>query len=289
MSNEVENLLKDKGIYYRISGSDFLIGCLNPEHEDSNPSLRIDRVKGIGHCFSCGYKTNIFKHFGIITNMVSIKVAGLKEKLRAIKNSNNGLEMLEGYTPMNTTFRGISAKTFKDFDMFYTDKVKGMEDRIILPMKDITGNIKAFVGRHVLSNGNPKYMVMPNSAPIQLVPPSFSYRARNMILVEGMFDMLNLYDKGIRNAVAVMGTQTVNNDGLKLKLLPFKAQGVSKIFLIFDGDKAGEKGSYSLKTKLESYGFIVEIIPLPEGQDPGDMSQEDVDSIIEYINDDENN
>ena len=42
----IADLLRQKNISYTISGPDFLVKCLNPEHEDSNPSFRIDKIKG---------------------------------------------------------------------------------------------------------------------------------------------------------------------------------------------------------------------------------------------------
>lgn len=282
MSNEVEKLLKEKGVPFNISGSDYLTKCFNTEHLDSHPSFRIDKVKGIGHCFSCGFRFNIFKFYGLITNQVNIKVAGLKEKLSVLKQSSNGLDMLDGYTPMTEKFRGISPATLKKFDMFYTDKVAAMEDRVIIPLKDIRGKIKVFLGRHILSNGNPRYMIFPKGVTLPLFPPMLEARNRALILVEGAFDMLNLYDKGLHNVVATMGTNTLNNDGAKHKLLPFKAQGVTHLFICFDGDEAGEHAAKELKPKLEGLGFIVEVITLQEGTDPGEMSQEDVDGLRIY-------
>jgi hypothetical protein len=35
---------------------------------------------------------------------------------------------------------------------------------------------------------------------------------------------------------------------------------------------------------IEDCGFIVEIVSLPDGMDPGELSSEDVESTIEYIN-----
>lgn len=61
MSDPVLDILKKNGLAPAVSGRDYLIKCLNPEHDDSNPSFRIDRVSGVAHCFSCGFKTNIFK------------------------------------------------------------------------------------------------------------------------------------------------------------------------------------------------------------------------------------
>src|SRR5210317_2190795 len=60
----VEDLLKRKQIPYIPKGADFVISCLNPEHPDRNPSMRVDQVTGIFNCFSCQYKGNLFKHFG---------------------------------------------------------------------------------------------------------------------------------------------------------------------------------------------------------------------------------
>jgi DNA primase len=97
-----------------------------------------------------------------------------------------------------------------------------------------------------------------------------------------MFDMLNLYDKGLENVVCCFGTNTLQNN-TKQKLLPFKAQGVTHIYLMFDGDEAGQKAAKILKPLIEDCEFVVEIIDLPDGTDPGELSQEDVDATAEYI------
>jgi hypothetical protein len=43
----VEALLIEKGISFTSSGKDYLIKCLNPDHDDSNPSLRVDKINGV--------------------------------------------------------------------------------------------------------------------------------------------------------------------------------------------------------------------------------------------------
>ena len=58
------DLLSEKGIKFSVKGQDAIIACLNPEHDDNNPSLRVDRVTGIMHCFSCGFKVYLFTYFG---------------------------------------------------------------------------------------------------------------------------------------------------------------------------------------------------------------------------------
>ena len=58
----VEELLIEEKIPFKMSPADFIVSCLNPEHDDSNPSMRIDKITGVYNCFSCGYKGNIFKY-----------------------------------------------------------------------------------------------------------------------------------------------------------------------------------------------------------------------------------
>lgn len=278
----VSTLLTDKNIPFSISGRDYLIKCLNPEHPDSNPSMRVDRVSGTYHCFSCSYKGNIFKYFGIFTNQIPLKIAKLKEKIQELKRMSTGLAELPGSVPYTRSHRGISVETLKYFGAFFTTQVDKMEDRIIFPIKSITGKTEVYVGRHLLSNGNPRYLNYPGGVQIPLFPASVPRGSRSMVLVEGLFDMLNLYDKGLDNAVACFGTNTLQKD-MKQKLMPYRAQGVTKVFIMFDGDEAGRKASSFLKPLIEEEGFEVEIISLDDGDDPGVLDQENVSSIVEYV------
>ena len=282
MSDPVLELINKNGLAFTVSGRDYLIKCLNPEHPDSNPSFRVDKVSGVAHCFACGFKTNIFKFFGVFTNPIPIKIAALKEKLNELKTGNIGLEMPNGHTPYTRSFRGISAQTLKHFGAFYTNVVEKLQDRIIFPIRDITGKTVVYVARHTMSNGNPRYVNYPSGVKIPVFPSHLPSGYSSLVLVEGIFDMLNLYDKGLENVVCAFGTNTLQND-TKTKLLPFKAQGITHIYLLFDGDEAGRKASQTIKPLIEAEGFIVEIVNLPDDTDPGELDVEDVRSISEYI------
>jgi DNA primase len=166
--------------------------------------------------------------------------------------------------------------------------MKGFEDRIIFPIRDITGKIVVFNGRHTLSNGNPRYLNYPSGVSLPVYPAKLDQKRKAIVLVEGLFDMLNCQDKGMDNCVCVFGTNTMEKN-TKEKLLPFKAQGVTKIYIMFDGDDAGRLAAKKLKPVFEELEFEVEIVSLEDGQDPGDLSQEYVDSIKEYINADRSN
>lgn len=278
----VLDLIQKKGLAFQVSGKDYLIRCLNPEHPDTNPSLRIDKVSGSFHCFSCGFKGNLFKYYGIFTSQTPVKIAKLKEKLQELKTYQYGVELPRGSIPWTRTFRGISTETLKYFEAFYTNIEEKLQDRICFPIKDITGRTVVIVARHVMSNGNPRYLNWPASANMPLFPSHSNVDTKCLILVEGLLDLLNLWDKGLRNVACCFGTNTLIKD-LKFKLLPFKAQGITKIYFMFDGDEAGQKAQEQLKPFVEEEGFRVELIKLPENTDPGELSQESVDSIKEYI------
>lgn len=288
MGNPVADLLSSKGVNYIPSGKDFLTKCFNPDHKDTNPSFRIDQITGIAHCFSCGFKTNVFKFYGVITNNVSVRVAKLKEKLRVLQLSTNGLEPLEGAKPYKQVFRGISTKTLKEFGAFTVDGIDKLVDRIIFPITDVRGKTAVYIGRHMLSNGNPRYEIYPHGSTIPMFPTKFDKAYSSIYIVEGIFDFLNLYDKGLHNVVCTFGTGGLHNDTAE-KLLPYKVTGVSKVFILYDGDDAGKTAAVKIKPLIEACDFEVEIVKLEEDSDPGDMSQEDVDSLIEYCNENSNN
>lgn len=286
-SRFVEDLLKQKGVPFNYSGHDVVVKCFNPEHDDSNPSMRIDKTTGIFNCFSCGFKGNLFKYYGILTNQSFLKVAKLKEKIAQFKADTNGLEIPAVAIPFTKNYRGISANTFRDFKAFYlpaeSDRLKGFEDRVIFPISDITGKIRVFQGRHTLSSGNPKYLNYPAHTTLNLFPAVMPKGFTTMVLVEGLFDMLNCYDKGLKNVACVFGVNNLEKD-TKYKLLAYKTQGITKIFIMFDGDDAGRNAARKLKPLIEACEFECEIIPLEDDSDPGSMSEEYIKSIGEYVN-----
>ena len=133
-----------------------------------------------------------------------------------------------------------------------------------------------------MSDASPRYQNYPSGVVLSCYPVKFDEPYKHIVLVEGIFDMLNMYDKGIHNVVCTFGTNTMKNNTSR-KMLPFKVQGITKVFILFDGDEAGANAAAELKPLLEQLDFQVEIIALPDDLDPGAMNQEYVDSIKEYI------
>ena len=265
----VEQVLIAKGLHFQLKGNDYVTNCFNPEHNDKHPSLHINKDSGVFHCFSCGYKGNILKLF---FNKVQNKNS--ETLLNKIRNKKIiTLEMPEFYNSFIREFRGISAKTFEKFEAFTViSKPEELIDRIIFPIKDIFGNIIAFQGRHLYSDEKPKYITYPSNCKVSIYP-QIIYNSDTVNIVEGIFDLLKLYDCGIINTIALLGCEK-NKKSLSEALGILKIAGIYKINLILDSDEAGQKAA-SRFIKNFNDEFIIKNIVLNK-KDPGELSREEI-------------
>ena len=269
------DLLTEKGIDYKIQGNDAVISCLNPEHDDTNPSMRVDKITGVYHCFSCGYKGNLFTHFGAPASSLEIKIHKIKEKIDRKKAETVGLKLPEERVNWDAPFRNISADTLKIWQAF-TWNVPKFEGRIVFPIRDITGKTVGLIGRliqnQMMMDNRPKYYIYPVGVQLPFCPAKPKLIQNRAILVEGIFDALNLWDNGLKNAVCCFGTKQMN--WVKLSLL--KMQGVTGLDIMFDGDEAGQQAAVEIKGIAEKMGMSVKIVKLKQGQDPGNLTKESI-------------
>jgi DNA primase len=252
---------------------------LNPEHDDTNPSLRVDRITGIMHCFSCGFKGNLFTHFGAPSSPLEVRLHKLKEKVEKTRSQTVGIQLPKDRLAWKGGgFRNISEETLNIWDAF-TWNVPKFEGRIIFPIRDITGKTVALIGRLINGMGSDKYYIYPSGVEMPFCPAKVKPIQNRVILVEGIFDALNLWDKGLKNTVCCFGTQQMN--WVKLSLL--KMQGVSGIDIMYDGDEAGRTAAEKVKGTAEELGMSVQIVTLPEGTDPGGLVKDQVNRISKRL------
>jgi DNA primase len=274
MANSVESLLQEKHLSYTSSGKDYVIKCLNPEHQDNNPSLRIHKITGLGHCFSCGFKFNIFKYYNVTHNFQSVKVAEIQSKIDKIFAESTGLDFPKGHSLYSKEFRNISSKTLIQYEAFTH---KDFEDRIVFPLRDGSGIIRAFIGRLMFTNYGQRYDIKPHGATLPFFPYNYRPFKGEIILVEGIFDALNLIDKGFVNVVALLGVNGISEKNYKEKISQFKLKGVNKVLLMLDNDEAGQKQAELLQDWLTREKLLTDIIELPREEcDPGDLNPDEV-------------
>ena len=269
----VEELLNTKDISFIPKGKDFLVRCLNPEHEDRNPSMRVDQITGIFNCFSCGYKGNLFTHFGQKANKMELRKQLMRKKIDEIRFQSSGLQMPEGYMPYVGNWRNIKPETYKDFEAFI-HAGKDFNGRICFPIRDRSARIVAFQSR-TTGDQQPKYLNTPPGAKLPLFPIVKPLQGR-IILVEGLFDVINLHDKGLTNAVCCFGVNNVTEE----KLQVLTVAGVEGIDVFLDNDDAGQAASKKIREMCESLDIDSRNIAFGDKNlDPGALAQTQVDKL----------
>ena len=147
--------------------------------------------------------------------------------------------------------------------------------RITFPISDRRGRIVGF-GARTLGDAQPKYLNSPeteifNKRDLLYGFPQVSEairRERSALVVEGYTDVLMLYQSGIENAVATLGTATTPGH---LKLMSNYAD---KLYVLFDPDAAGERAiervmrTDSLTVAAANLQLDLRMLRLP--QDPAD-------------------
>lgn len=272
---DVKDLLDARDISYIPKGNDYVVRCLNPEHDDKNPSMRIDKITGIFNCFSCSFKGNLFAYFGEKFDQLHMKRELVKKKIKNKQAEGIGLKFPKDAVPYLGTWRGIKLETYRKFEAFQ-DHSKDFIGRIVFPIRNHTGNIVAFNGRHT-TGGVPKYLITPHGAKLPLFPVVKPIKG-SVILTEGIYDVINLHDKGLPNAICCFGTNNINED--KLSIL--KIQGVERIDIFFDGDDAGQKAAQNIKVMCERLDLHTRNVFL-EGTDPGALTSEQVEKLMKKL------
>lgn len=175
----------------------------------------------------------------------------------------------QGATPSDLAASGLvaakdnqgSPKSAKFYDRF--------RGRVMLPIHDLGANVIAFGGR-VFEEGTPKYLNSPDTALFQKGRVLYGlHRAReanphldSLMLVEGYFDVLALYQAGIRQVVAPLGTALTSEHAVLLRRF------VNTVVLVFDGDAAGTGAVLRALDVFRDSGVTAKVVVMPPGHDP---------------------
>lgn len=190
-----------------------------------------------------------------------------------------------GYSPndWNTTYNHLKKNNFQDETLEKLGLIKKTKrgswydyykGRLIFPIRNKLGRTVGFGGRLLeKSDKAPKYLNTPQTELYDksnilygLFEAKEEIRNKDYaILVEGYADVVGLYAKGIRNAIASSGTALTDGQVSLLK------NYTNKVYLIYDADKAGiNAAERGLEIALK-YDFNIKIIILPDGEDPDSL------------------
>lgn len=155
----------------------------------------------------------------------------------------------------------------KDGD--YYDRFRG---RLMFPIEDVNGNVIAFGGR-IIGEGEPKYLNSPES-PIYVKGRNLYglARAKNairrdetLIIVEGYFDLLALWNHGIPNVAATLGT------ALTREHVDLIRRYTGAVALTFDTDTGGKAALERSMSLFLERGLRAKAVVLPDGKDPDEF------------------
>lgn len=145
-------------------------------------------------------------------------------------------------------------------------------DRLMFPIVSPMGEPIAFGGR-IIEQGEPKYLNSPET--ILFVKGRILYgiyqtakyiRAEDSaLIVEGYMDLVSLYQSGIKNVVATMGTALTIEHSKIIKRL------TKNVVALFDGDSAGIEAAERSLPILLAADLHPKGLTLPEGMDPDDF------------------
>jgi len=145
-------------------------------------------------------------------------------------------------------------------------------NRLIIPIRDISGNAVAFGGRD-LGDSPAKYINSPETSVYKKSRTLYGLfeareaitREKTAILVEGYFDLMRCAENGIENVVATCGTALTEQQAMLLK------RYAPKVVVVYDGDTAGVRAALRSIALLTGAGLTVHAAAPPEGQDPDDF------------------
>ncbi len=146
--------------------------------------------------------------------------------------------------------------------------------RIIIPIIGGNGKVLGFTGRVLVPK--PDFAKYKNTSTtlvfnkrknlfgINLFKKFRQGDTRAMILVEGHMDVISLYQAGIQNAVASMGTSLTIEQCREIK------RYADVVYVSFDGDSAGQHATLRGLDMLKNEGLDVKVVCLTDNLDPDD-------------------
>ena len=171
--------------------------------------------------------------------------------------------------------QGFSKETLVTAGLVNEDGYDPLAKRFIIPIINAKGQVIGFGGRTLIKDVKPKYRntkatplfdKRKNLYNVNLFKRTLAdERHTSIILTEGYMDVMSIYQSGIHNVVASMGTSLTMEQCNEIK------KYVPKVYVCFDGDTAGQIATWRSLDMLAGVGLEVRVMSMPEGLDPDDV------------------
>ena len=238
--------------------------------EEENIKLK-NRVYKINELAAKFYHENLYKPTSKIAQDYikkrKLNNATLKSFLMgyASNSSNELLRYLkeQGFTEEELLASCLIGKS----DRGYYDKFR---NRLMIPIRDERGRFIAFGGR-VLDDSKPKYINSPenivyskgrNLFGLNVAREGVHGPLKRLLIVEGYMDAISLYQRGITNVVASLGTALTDSQGRLLR------RNTEQVILGYDADGAGQQAIIRGMEILKSMDIDIRILQISGAKDP---------------------
>lgn len=188
------------------------------------------------------------------------------------------------------TARGLERRTVDFFGLGYCSRGL-MDGRVVVPLHNERGQLIGYAGRLVndsaIGRTTPKYL-LPGRRERRGIVHEFHksrvlYNAHrigqpvaDLVVVEGFPSVWWLWQCGIGNVVALMGSSCSSDQGV---LIASKVEPKGRVLVVPDGDDAGRRCAQSV---FETAGAerSVRWIKLPESKQPTDLSEVELTQLL---------
>ena len=291
--NELRIYLLHKGLSDKKS-----FRCLNPFHEDKNPSMRYNPKKKNVHCFSCGATYDIFDIIGLDYNLdsfyaqyeVACKIFEFGDIMESVVDSKSGIEtdIIDKTLEFNQLYdsrdtlsdylekRGVSKRNIEKYFLFQKD------GRIYLPIFD--GSVcTGWVARIIDSNKGSRYLNSKGSLGIWNIDyVKQNGNGKKLFITEGIIDALSIEEHG-GHAIALCGS---GNSAKLIKYYVHHIETVSgwQMIICGDPDPSGEQMVKSLSKEFDRLEIDYGIMRLsPEDGDINELHVSAPEKLAGYI------
>ena len=211
-------------------------------------------------------------------NLYKPTAKAAQEYVKTRKLNNTTLKsFLIGYSgTYNELYKHLKQKGFGDEEILASSLVNKNDrgqfidrfrNRLIIPIMDIRGKVIAFGGR-VLDKSLPKYINSPENIVYSKGRNLFGLNIAKkgnldkIVIVEGYMDAISLYQRGITNVVASLGTALTEAQGRLLR------KYAGQVIISYDSDAAGQAATLRGLEILKNLGCDVRILQMDDGKDP---------------------
>ena len=229
-----------------------------------------------------------------------------QEYIKKRKLDNNTLKsFMIGFSgEFDELYRALRKQGFEDEEILASGLVnksrEGMyidryRHRIMFPIQDVRNRVIAFGGR-VLDDSKPKYINSPENIVYSKGRNLFGLNVakknnpgimKRLLIVEGYMDAISLFQRGITNVVASLGTALTDAQGRLLR------KSTEQVILGYDADGAGQAAIIRGMEILRSMGCDIRVLQIRGAKDPDEFvikygpdrfrkCMDDAISVVEY-------